>query len=576
MASPTAHAEATPHEAPPAGQSNRLRRTLFSRELPHYPPTSKRLWYLFVVIAATVLLYYQLYIQGAVGPSILQHYGMSFKYYVYISVVGNVFGALASVVAGIADRVGRANIIAWGLGVTSVLDGFVLPHMPNKWAFAVVVAAVSAVEGLILVATPALVRDFSPQLGRASAMGFWTLGPVLGSLCVSAVSSSTLDHLHAWQDQFVIAGVVGLVVFVVAVVGLRELNPGLRDQLMVSAHDRALVEARAKGIDVEAGLRRPWKQMLTPRLVLSSLAISLFMLYYVTAVGFFVLYFTSTFGFSEHKANSLGNWYWGFNALSLVLVGIASDRLRVRKPFMLVGALGALVMTALFATRTTHPDTSYNTFVLIITLNAIFQGLVLAPWMAAYTEDVEDRNPALMATGIAVWGLTFRLTACVATFLLPIVITATTPLTNYGARVQAISTKYANELATASAIKPDTLATLTANPNNTAAGIEAVNEVSQKFHITPAQAIARMQKLAAVPKADMAYLQAHGPELQAAVTRNPHEWRRWWWGVFGSMVVFLPLLTVMGGFWSPAAARRRAQEHERAVQAELKRIEATG
>jgi len=196
MASPTSHAEITPHEAPQSGQSNRLRRTLFSRELPHYPPTSKRLWYLFVVIAATVLLYYQLYVQGAVGPSILRHYGMSFKYYVYISVIGNVFGALASVVAGIADRVGRANIIAWGLGVTSVLDGFVLPHMPNKWAFAVVVAAVSGVEGLILVATPALVRDFSPQLGRASAMGFWTLGPVLGSLC--------LQHLrplhHAERD----------------------------------------------------------------------------------------------------------------------------------------------------------------------------------------------------------------------------------------------------------------------------------------------------------------------------------------------------------------------------------------
>jgi MFS family permease len=45
---------------------------------------------------------------------------------------------------------------------------------------------VSFVEGIILVATPALIRDFAPQVGRATAMGFWTIGPVLGSLTVSA------------------------------------------------------------------------------------------------------------------------------------------------------------------------------------------------------------------------------------------------------------------------------------------------------------------------------------------------------------------------------------------------------
>ena len=38
---------------------------------------------------------------------------------------------------------------------------------------------------------------------------------------------------------------------------LRELAPQLRDQLMVTMRDRALIEARAKGIDVEAALRHP-------------------------------------------------------------------------------------------------------------------------------------------------------------------------------------------------------------------------------------------------------------------------------------------------------------------------------
>ena len=49
---------------------------------------------------------------------------------------------------------------------------------------------IGLVEGVILVATPALIRDFSPQLGRASAMGFWTLGPVVGSLVVAGCAQS--------------------------------------------------------------------------------------------------------------------------------------------------------------------------------------------------------------------------------------------------------------------------------------------------------------------------------------------------------------------------------------------------
>jgi MFS transporter, ACS family, D-galactonate transporter len=48
----------------------------------------------------------------------------------------------------------------------------VLPNVHTKLAFGVVYVAIGLVEGVIPVATPALVRDISPQLGRASAIGF--------------------------------------------------------------------------------------------------------------------------------------------------------------------------------------------------------------------------------------------------------------------------------------------------------------------------------------------------------------------------------------------------------------------
>src|ERR1700744_6166290 len=234
--------------------SGLVARGLWQRQLNHYPDTGRGVLYLGIVVVATVMLYYELYIPGAVSPTIIASYHMTFSYYVYIIVIGNAVGAFGSLLAGLADRWGRANLVAYGLVVTGLLVLFGIPNAPNKVTYGVIYGAIAVVEGVILVATPALIRDFSPQLGRASAMGFWTLGPVVGSLVVAVVSSNTVNHLGAWQDQFIIVGVVALF-------GLKELSPRLRDQLMVSIKDRALIEARAQGLDVEDALRHPWRQM---------------------------------------------------------------------------------------------------------------------------------------------------------------------------------------------------------------------------------------------------------------------------------------------------------------------------
>ncbi len=78
-------------------------------------------------------------------------------------------------------------------------------------------------------------------------MGFWTLGPVVGSLIVSFMANRTLPHFNnSWSSQFYIVGVIGIMAFLIALFGLRELKPGLRDQIMVSARDRALIESRAE------------------------------------------------------------------------------------------------------------------------------------------------------------------------------------------------------------------------------------------------------------------------------------------------------------------------------------------
>ncbi|WP_304047603.1 MFS transporter, partial [Jatrophihabitans endophyticus] len=495
--------------------ARKLRRT----ELGHYPSGGQRFLCLGIVVLATIVLYYQFYLAGAVAAGtngtngILVDTKMSFVYYVNIAVVGYILGALASFVSGAADRYGRVNIVTGGLLVVGLLCLVGIPLTDtSKIGFALVFGAIGLVEGIILVATPALIRDFSPQLGRASAMGFWTLGPVIGSLVVSIQVSST-SNTYPWANQYVIAGIVGLVVAVLSLFFLRELSPELRDQVMVSARDRALVEARAAGIDVEASLKQPFRQMLKPDIVLSAFSISVFLIIYYVAVGFFPVFFQTVFGFSQSKANGIGNYIWAFDAGALLLIGYLSDKVRVRKPFMVVGAIGAIVMTVIFATRATHPSTSSTAFIIILSLLAVFLGVAYAPWMASFTETVEKRNPALTATGLAVWGLVIRIVIAISVFIVPHVVNTVSTLVEQGPVAQEIAAKYPADIATAQQIDPQTSAALSANPKDPTAIVTAISEISK----APKSAVALIVQNAG----PLSAAQALTPATQAALQQTP-------------------------------------------------------
>jgi MFS transporter, ACS family, D-galactonate transporter len=381
---------------PAATRSGGIRR-LWDRQLPHYPETGPRSLYLGITVLATVILYYELYIPGAVATQIIADLHLSFTFFVFVSVVGNLVGAFASLFAGLADRWGRANLVVGGLLITALIIGLGLPNVSSKGMYMTLFAVLSFVEGIVLVATPALIRDFSPQVGRGTAMGFWTLGPVLGSLVVTEVSSHTLASHPDWRFQFYLCGIIGGVVWLIALVLLRELSPALRDQLMVSMRDRALIEARAAGIDPERAMKNHWRQMLRFDVIGSAFAISVFLLLYYMLVGFAVVYFATVYGYSPARANSLANWYWIANAITLVVVGVLSDRFRVRKPFMIVGTAIGLVGSILFALAATNHQ-SYYTIAVYFILSASGGGMAYVAWMASFTETVEKHNPAATAT----------------------------------------------------------------------------------------------------------------------------------------------------------------------------------
>ncbi len=608
---------------------------LWNRQLVHYPDTGMRMLYLGITVLATVMLYYELYVGGSVATLLLANLGMTFSFYVVILAFGNLLGAFGSLAAGLADRWGRANLVVGGLLLTAVFTGWILPAATNKWTFGIETFAIAIIEGICLVATPALIRDFSPQVGRATAMGFWTSGPVLGSLIVAVVGSATIPavvpNTRFWTHEFLICGIAGLVVFLIALVGLKELSPQLRDQLMVTMRDRALIEARAKGIDIEAALRRPFRQLLKADVVISAIAVSVMLLVYYTAVAFSVIYLTTIFGFSVKDANGLGNWNWGFNVLAVILIGVISDRFRVRKPFMVLGGVGAAVMIVIYLLEAGHHP-SYYTLAIELALLSFALGVAYSPWMASYTETVEARNPALIATGLAIWGWIIRVVVFISFLVIPLVVTSVTPLVSYGGTVAtyaatykselafasthpqivATATKYQVQLANAKKFAPE-LAVIQANPalftklasyptpaavppqlaaqavaaagggatglhilatiNANKAAINGVIAVGPQISAV-APFAAQLTALSKVPPQAFAYLKAHGTAVQNAAAESPGQWRDWYWICFGGVIFFLLSIPILRGRWKPSDARRDEAEHEAMVEAELAKLNA--
>ena len=100
---------------------------LWHRQLDTYPSTGPRVLYLAITVLATVTLYYELYVGGAVATLLLTDLHMSFAFYVVILAFGNLIGAFGSLFAGLADRWGRANLVVGGLLLTGVLTAFIIP-----------------------------------------------------------------------------------------------------------------------------------------------------------------------------------------------------------------------------------------------------------------------------------------------------------------------------------------------------------------------------------------------------------------------------------------------------------------
>ena len=534
-------------------------RRLWQRELPEYPTGARRIWYLGIVFVATVVAYYENFISGAVTTQLLGSFHISFLYFAVVTAVANAIGAIGSLASGIADKVGRGNMAVVGLFGVSLVTLLWLPNVTTGLQYGIAFGAAGIFEGVILVVTPALVRDFSPQVGRAQAMAFWTAGPVLGSLLVTMVSSNTLDSHPRWQFQFEIAGWAGLAVSVLALLFLRELNRADRDRIVGALEAETAAALRSRGLSHEAATRHPYRQMFRLDVVGPAVGISLFLLMYYTAIGVLPVYFQTDLNFSASESNSLLNWMWATMALSMLVFGVLSDKLRTRKPLILAGALGSVAVDIAFLSKAGSGSPTFSSIAILLALMGLWLGAAYAPWMAAFTETVEHRNPALSATGLAIWGWILRVTIASAVITIPLIVSAVTPLVDDGPSVlqaQAYfdKSKSLQLLLAEAQAHPKVFSDLAASPNDPAPRKIAIETVGAPTLMTLAGDETAQRNLS--------LLAAKAPGVLKAQADSPGQWRTWFWICTVGALALCPLSLLLKGPWRPHPAdEAHAVEH---------------
>jgi len=379
------------------------------RTLTQYPQGAARWGLLILTMLASVLASYEFHL-APVLPLMLPYLHLSKIEYGFFLSFGVPIGAVAAFYGGpLADRYGRVVVIDSCLGVLLVLV-FSNLLITNIITFLLVRYSMGVIGGLMAGAIAALVRDMSPRVSRALAFGLFTVGPVGSNWLANFVAGKTLPIYHTWQSQFWIMGFLSIVMLVPVLLWLSDLSPELRMQVFRSE----MADREAQGIkrpdasELPSSVRDAYARLLRHGEVwLLSIGVIAFLMLYtlVTALG--PLMFAEAFHYSPGDAARLNANFWLADAGALLLFGWVSDRLQIRRPLAIIGAILGAIITLYWIPFFGHTPPERT-----LAWTATVLGAVLAlgyiPWAAQFSETLEDISPALQATGWAFFGLVAR------------------------------------------------------------------------------------------------------------------------------------------------------------------------
>lgn len=395
-------------------------RPFYVRELSRYPVGARRLRFLTMAVLASLIVNFEGQI-SPVLPLILDDLDMSLETYGLIGAAAVSVGAVSAMIGGrLADRWGRVVLLVPALFLTALCD-FLTVAVQTPTQFLVVRCLLLFSEGAAITITAGLVRDFSPRLGRATAFGFWTWGPVGANFLAAGIAAATLPIFTSWRSQFIIIGTIALLCSVIIALFIADLAPHLRDRAITSERELAAVEA---ALSEEADLRRAGQLFGHRHLWAHTLGMTFWLVWYYTMQIFGPTIMVQAFGLAESQAATVTAIAWALNLLALVGAGWLSDRLQSRKPLILAGTvagLGGLLYLVLLVDR---GQASVGQLIAVNAALGSVMAVAYAPWMALFSENMEDIRPDLQATAWGVFGLAVRVMIVAMLIVAPLVTAA--------------------------------------------------------------------------------------------------------------------------------------------------------
>ncbi|ARU06410.1 hypothetical protein CCO03_18655 [Comamonas serinivorans] len=376
----------------------------FVRELDEYPTGAKRRKILTMAVLASLICSYE----GAIAPVVpllLKDLNMSLSTYGLITAISFIFGAIASLLGGkLADKYGRVRVLIPMMAVCALL-AYSMVLVNTATELAVLRCILAFVDAIAITTTAPLVRDFSPRMGRAQALGFWTWGPVGANFLSAGIAAITLPLFNnSWHSQFVIIGTISLVASIYIAMNIADLSPRLRAEVLQTER-KVIEDASHKQPAPESSLLRH------PVVWAHCIGIGFWLAFYLTITAFGQTIMVQAFGKTASEASSIMAGFWVMNLIAVAAVGRWSDKLQLRRVFPLGFTLILLVLLAYFAHLMEQPATPTWTLVIVGTLIGGAMGSAYSPWMALYSENAEDIDPRLQ--GMA-WGLFYFVVRIVA------------------------------------------------------------------------------------------------------------------------------------------------------------------
>jgi MFS family permease len=377
------------------------------RTIHEYPRGAHRWTLLLLTVLAAILASYEFQL-APILPLLLPYLHLSHLGYGYFVTFAVLVSGISAFFGGpLADRYGRVVIIDACLGVVTVMV-FANLFIVGIKSFVIIRTLMGVVGGLMAGAGAALVRDMSPRLSRALAFGLLTIGPVGSNYLANFIAGTTLPIYHTWQSQMWIMGFLGIAMYIPILLLLRDLSPELRLQIFKSEVSAMQAEGRPTAAELPSSARQAFASLLghfEPWLMVVPFTISLSL--YIAIQAFGPLMFTESFHYTPADAASMNAYFWLGNMGALIVIGVISDRLQLRKPIAVLGALltSILLVWWIPSFGETLPR---GTMTIVATLLGCCLAIASVPWAAQYSEALEDVSPALQATGWAFYALMVR------------------------------------------------------------------------------------------------------------------------------------------------------------------------